>query len=186
MAGEPEPTIESRRVYQGRVVSLRVDTVRLRHGGTAPREVVEHAPCVCIVPVEHGRVLLVRQYRKAVGETLLEVPAGGIDPEEKVQPAAARELLEETGHTATHFERLTSFWTSPGFCTELMHAFLATGLTAGQQQQEEDEDITVEWVPLGDVSRLISEGVVRDAKSIVALLLALQRLERRDSPVGPG
>ena len=180
MPEEPEPTIESRRIYQGRVVGLRVDTVRLPEGHTAPREIVEHAPCVCVVPVDAaGRVLLVRQYRKPVGETLLEVPAGGMERGEEPLQAVARELREETGYTAARVEPLASFWTSPGFCTELMHAFLATGLTQGQQQPEDDERITLEWVPLEDVPALIHTGTVRDAKSIVALLLALQRLRGR-------
>lgn len=174
----PEPTIESRRIYQGRVVALRVDTVRLPNGRLTSREVVETRDAVAIVPVDsQGRLILVRQYRKPLERTLLEVPAGGVDDGEEPAACALRELLEETGYAASHMEPLTSFFTSPGFCTEQMHAFLATGLVAGRPRPEADESIEVVRVPLASVPEMIARGEIRDAKSITSLLLALPMLE---------
>ncbi len=172
---EKEPTIQSQMVYRGRIVNLRVDTVRMSNGVQARREIVEHSDSVCIVPVDdQGNVLLVRQYRKPAQETLLEVPAGGVDPGEAPEQAAHRELKEETGYSARHIEHLASFWTTPGFCTELMHAYLATGLQAGNSEQEEDEEIDLVPVPLARVPELIRRREIKDAKTIASLLLALQ------------
>ena len=174
---DAEPTKESRYIFQGKVVSLRVDTVQLPHGGLSTREIVEHGETVAIVPVDsHGNAILVRQYRKAVDETLLEVPAGGIDVGETPETAARRELLEETGFTAKDFEPLGGFYTTPGFCTERMHPFLATGLTPGEAQPELDESIEVVSVPLGNIRTMLHQGEFQDAKSIAALLLVLDRL----------
>lgn len=176
---EKEPTIQSQMVYQGRIVNLRVDTVRMSNGVQARREIVEHGDSVCVVPVDdRGNVLLVRQYRKPARETLLEVPAGGVDPGEAPEQAAHRELKEETGYSARHMQHLASFWTSPGFCTELMHAYMATGLQAGDSEQEEDEEIELVPVPLATVPELIHRGEIKDAKSIASLLLALQIWKR--------
>ena len=172
-----EPTKESRYIFQGKVVSLRVDTVQLPNGGLSAREIVEHSDAVAVVPVDsYGNVILVRQYRKAVEETLLEVPAGGIDVGETPEAAARRELLEETGFTAKAVESLGGFYTTPGFCTELMHSFLATGLTPGEAQPEFDESIEVVSVPLGEIRTMLREGEFHDAKSIASLLLVLDRL----------
>ena len=174
---DAEPTKESRHIFQGKVVSLRVDTVQLSNGGLSTREVVEHSDAVAVVPVDsHGNVILVRQYRKAVEETLLEVPAGGINAGETPEAAARRELLEETGFTAKDYESLGGFYTTPGFCTELMHSFLATGLTPGEAQPEFDESIEVVSVPLREIHTMLREGEFQDAKSIASLLLVLDRL----------
>lgn len=123
-----------------------------------------------------GATILVRQYRKAVEKTLLEVPAGGIDVGETPETAARRELLEETGFTADIIEPLASFYSSPGFCTERGYAFLATELTPGEAQPEFDETIQVIPVPLNDMPNVIRRGEIQDAKSIVSLLLTLDRL----------
>lgn len=174
-----ERKIESRRIYQGRVVSLRVDTVRLEPKGTeAMREVVEHAPGVTIVPVDaQGTVILVRQFRTPAQQTLLECPAGTMEEGETPEQAVHRELLEETGYRAQRLVRLGGFWMSPGFCTEFMHAYLALGLEPGPAQQEADEDIQLERVPSSRIPDLVRSGQVQDAKSIAALLMAyyLQR-----------
>lgn len=169
-----ERKIESRRIYQGRVVSLRVDTVRLEPKGTeAIREVVEHAPGVTIVPMDaQGMVILVRQFRTPAQQTLLECPAGTMEEGETPEQAVHRELLEETGYRAQRLVRLGGFWMSPGFCTEFMHAYLALGLEPGPAQQEADEDIQLERVPSSRIPDLVRSGQVQDAKSIAALLMA--------------
>lgn len=172
-----EPTIQSKRIYEGKVVGLRVDTVRLPNGREATREVVEHGESVAIVPVDaEGNVILVRQYRKAVGRTLLEVPAGSVEEGEDPEACARRELLEETGYTASHIEPIASFYTTPGFCTERMHAYLATGLMPGEAQPEFDEQIEVVPVPLQKVGELIHDRAIQDGKTLTSLLLVLERL----------
>lgn len=169
-----ERTVESKRIYDGRVVSLRVDTVRLEPKGTqALREVVEHAPGVTIVPVDaQGMVILVRQFRTPAQQVLLECPAGTMERGETPEAAAHRELLEETGYRAQRLVRLGAFWMSPGFCTEFMHAFLALGLEPGPAQQEADEDIQLERVSVRRIPDLVRGGQVQDAKSIASLLIA--------------
>lgn len=175
-SGEPgaERVIASERVYRGKLLTFRVDRVALPSGRETTREVVEHPGAVAIVPLlDDGRVALVRQYRHAVGRALLEIPAGTRDhPGESAEAAAARELEEETGYRAARLVPLATFYTAPGFATEEMHLFLATGLTRGAQGQMEDEDITVELVPLADVPALLARGDLADAKSLVGLLLA--------------
>ncbi len=178
---EPEPGSErvtgSRRIYEGRIVNLREDTVRMANGVEARREVVEHAEVVAIVPVDHrGDVLMVRQYRLPARDVLLEIPAGGVDPGEDVEAAAQRELREETGHRAERLEKIAGFYVSPGYVTEFIHVFLATGLSEDPEEGDADEDIVVRRVPLAEALRLVQTGEIRDAKSIVGLLLAAKTL----------
>ena len=177
-----EPTIESHRPFEGKLVNLRVDTVRLPDGRLVLREIVEHSDCVCVVPLDgEGNVVLVRQYRKPIERFLLEVPAGGIHPGEEPEDAARRELVEETGYRARGLERLAYFWTSPGFCTEGMHAYLATGLEAGTHSLDDDESIEVVKAPLENVPSMIASGEIRDGKSIASLMLAMGRGHRGSS-----
>ncbi|HZP25652.1 MAG TPA: NUDIX hydrolase [Dehalococcoidia bacterium] len=174
MAGEPqaERLIESRRAYEGRILNLRLDSVELPSGHRSLREVVEHDEVVAIVPVDaNGDVLLVRQYRQAVGKALLEVPAGGVDKGEDLLDAAQRELQEETGYRAESLERLGGFYVSPGYCTEYIHLYLACGLSESSLDADEDEDIVLERLPLDGAIELIGSGEIQDAKSISGLLL---------------
>lgn len=172
-----ERVLASRRIYEGRVASLREDIVELASGGRAEREVVEHAPVVAIVPLDDdGNVVLVCQYRLAAQEALLEVPAGGVDPGESVEAAAQRELQEETGYRAARFERLTGFFVSPGFCTEFVHVFLATGLRESRIDADDDEQIEVQRVSMSEAVRLVESGAIKDAKSIIGILLAAKRI----------
>jgi ADP-ribose pyrophosphatase len=177
MPPAPEPLLSSRRLFQGRVVGLRVDTVELAKGGRqvqATREVVEHAPTIVVVPLDgKGNVLLVKQYRHATGETLLEAPAGGIEPGESPEEAVTRELREETGYAPGRVQRLAGFWIAPGWCTEYMHAYIAEELEPSELPGDEDEVVRVAPVPLAQVPELIRRGKICDAKSIAALLMAL-------------
>ena len=169
-----EPTVESKLVYQGRIVTLRVDTVRLANGRLTTREIAEHSESVCMVPLdEQGNVLMVRQYRKPPETQLLEVPAGGMEPGEDPQAAALRELQEEIGFTAGTLRQLPGFWVTPGWSTEYMHVYLATDLRPATLPPDYDEAIVVEQVPLHEVHEMIQEGLIKDGKSIAALLLAL-------------
>jgi ADP-ribose diphosphatase len=169
----PERLLSSHRIHEGRICALREDTVQLANGKTALREIVEHAPVVAIVPVdENGEVILVRQYRLAAKEALLEVPAGLVDEGEDLEAAAQRELQEETGYRAAKLRRLGGFFVSPGFCTEFIHIYLATGLSESPLDGDEDEDITIERIPLAEAARLVETGAIKDAKSVAGILLA--------------
>ncbi len=172
-----EPTISTRSIFQGRIINVRVDTVQLENGRVSTREIAEHSPSICVVPVDdEGNVLLVRQYRKPAEAFLLEVPAGGIEAGEDPDVATLRELQEEIGYTAGNLQRLTAFWLAPGWCTEYMYAYLATQLTPARLESDDDEFINVERVPLSDVPELIADGTIQDAKSVASLLLAMRIL----------
>ncbi len=169
-----EPTIESRRVYDGRIIGVRVDTISLPGGGTSQREIVEHGASVVVVPVDdQGRVLLVRQYRKPPEMALLEAPAGGLEEGESPEDGVRRELQEEIGFIPGRIQGMGGFWMAPGFCTEYMYAFIATDLTQSALPPDEDENIEVETVPLSETPELIRSGEIQDAKSISALLMAI-------------
>jgi ADP-ribose pyrophosphatase len=173
-----ERVLKSRRVFEGKIARLRVDTVQLAGGRTAQREIVEHEPVVAIVPIDSdGNVVLVRQYRLATGVVLLEVPAGGVDPGETPEDAAQRELAEEIGMRTGHLEPLAEFYVSPGFLTEYVYAFLATDLRDSPAEADEDEDIAVVRMPLADAVVMVERGEFHDAKSIACLLLAERHLK---------
>ena len=169
-----EPTVESKIIYQGKILNLRVDTIQLPNKRLATREIVEHAHSVCIVPLDdEGNVVMVRQYRKPAETALLEVPAGGVEEGEVSEEAVQRELQEEIGYTAGKLQHLSSFWLAPGWCTEYMHAYLATDLSLSRLNPDYDENISVERVPLTQTPELITKGAIQDAKSIAALLMVL-------------
>ena len=168
-----EPTIETRKIYDGKILNVRVDTVRLPSGREATREIVEHSPAVCIVPVdEDGNVILVRQYRKPVEEALLEVPAGGVEEGEVSEDAVLRELQEEIGYTAGKLQHLASFWVAPGWATEFMYAYLATDLTPSRLEADDDENIEVVRLPFEDALAMFKTGEIKDGKTIASMLLA--------------
>jgi ADP-ribose diphosphatase len=168
--------IGSRRAYEGRVISVRLDEVEMPSGRRVVYEIVEHRGAVVMVPVTADRtVLMVRQFRQAVGRELLELPAGTIEEGETPEACARRELAEEVGHAAGRWEHLLSFFPSPGVLSEEMHAFLAQDLRPAAAEREE-EDLRVETLPLREARRRISSGEIRDAKSIVGILTASARL----------
>ena len=168
--------LDSRRIHTGRVVRLDVDTVRFPDGSTGQLELIRHpgaaaiVPCASDPPEADPTILLIRQYRYATGGQLWEIPAGTLDPGEDPEACARRELLEETGVTAARLHHLTSIWTTPGFTNEVIHLYLATGLTTGEPSRERDEFIEVVPQPLSRVLALIRDGEIRDAKTVVAIL----------------
>lgn len=169
-----ERKLSSEQVYSGKILSLRVDKVILPDGREGQREVVDYSGAVAIVPVTAEReVILVRQFRYAVGETLLEIPAGKIESGEEPVECARRELLEETGYRADKMEKLCTIFTTPGFTTEKIHIFLATELTCESQSLDEDEFIDVLTVPLDRAVEMILSGEICDAKSAVGIFAAL-------------
>jgi len=168
-----EKTLASERIYDGRVVSLRVDTVELPDGKRSQREIVEHRGAVAVVPLLDAReVVMVRQYRQAAGEVLIEIPAGTLHPGEEPEVCAQRELIEETGYAAREMKHLFSSYLSPGYSNEKLHTYLATGLYKEHRQRDEDEFVEVVRVELDDVLEMILRGEIKDAKSICGCLLA--------------
>jgi len=176
-----EETLSSRKVFEGRALKLRVDSVKLPNGRKTTREIVEHENCVAIVALDDAdNILLVKQFRKPVEKELLEVPAGGIDPGETPEDAVRREMREETGFLPQKVAKLGGFYSSPGFCTEYLHLYLATDLVASPLQAEDSESITLMRVPLGQITGLIASGAICDAKSIAGLLAFLEYQKSAD------
>jgi len=175
-----EKTLSGKLVYSGRAVRLRVDTVQMPGGRKTTREIVEHSDCVAIIAIdESGNVLLVNQFRKPVEKELLEIPAGGIEPGEDPVTTVHRELREETGYLPRKVERLGGFYSTPGYCTEYLHLYLATDLTLSPLQAEDTENIRLVRVPISQISSLVASGSICDAKSIAGLLTFLEYQKKR-------
>ena len=166
--------LSSRVTYRGPVFWVTTDQVVEPGGVRVRRDLIHHSGSVVVLAVDESgsvpRVLLERQYRHAAGDYLWELPAGRIDPGENELVAARRELLEETGYTATGWRRILKFYASPGFMAETMAVYLATGLRKGRAQPEEDEVIYKRLVPLPAAVRMAVGGTIRDAKTIASVL----------------
>ena len=168
--------IAHRRVFEGRIITVDVDEVEEPGGVRGVREVVRHPGSVAALPVHaDGRVVLVRQYRYPVDAEVWELPAGKIDPGETPEEGARRELEEEVGLRAGHLEPISVFYTTPGFCSEVMHLFRATALTSVPPRPEEDERIEVGLFTFAAAREMIRRGEVREGKTLVALLLEGER-----------
>jgi ADP-ribose pyrophosphatase len=167
-------------LYQGKVFNLIVDQVEYPSGNRGIREIAEHPGGAVVVPIlDDGRVALVRQLRYPLGRRILELPAGKLNPGEDPALAAGRELVEETGWMAGSLKRLTSMCTTPGFCDEILHLYLATGLLpspGGHRREEGEFGMTVEMYPLNRVVEMAIHGEIEDGKTIVGLMLADRHL----------
>lgn len=167
-----EEHLASRRAYDGHILHVRVDDVRLPSGRKTVREMVEHPGSAIVLPVTtDGEVVLIRQYRYTTGETLIELPAGLIDAGEEAETAARRELHEETGYAAGELRFLGAAYVSPGYSQEKSHFYVATGCTRVGHEPDADEPIDVIHVPVGDLPDLLRPGAspVRNAQSLLAL-----------------
>jgi len=175
-----EKTLRSEYKYRGKVVTLRVDQVLLPNGREGSREVIEHSGAVAVVPLTgDGRILLVRQYRKAVERELIEIPAGRLDPGEDPRDCASRELREETGFDAGRLEHIITFCTTPGFSDEMIHLFIARDLYPSALDCDEDEFISLLQVTPREAAAMITDGRIIDGKTICgiyALLFQEQKL----------
>ena len=168
-----EKMLSSKTVFEGRVMTVTLDGVSVPNGGTSTREVVHTNGGVVILPLDgEGRTRLVRQYRYALSGTLLEAPAGKLEKGEEPLEAAHRELREETGLTAAEMIPLGKIFTTPGFCTEALYLFLARGLTQGETDFDNDEDIDIESFGMDEVKKLILDGEIEDAKTIAVYMKA--------------
>lgn len=171
-----EKTIKSERIYNGKIINLRKDGVILPDGAERQREVIEHPGGAAVVAVKKdGNLLLVRQWRYPFSETLLEIPAGKLSPGEPPEACAARELEEETGYAPGKLTKLAALKTSPGFCDEVIHLFLAEDLILKKPRPDEDEFLEIVEIPLDDALRMAREGKLSDAKTIAGILLAEKR-----------
>ncbi len=165
-----EETIESEQLYKGKVVQLRLDTVSLPDGRQKKREILVHPGAAAIVPFLNDKILLVEQFRTAIGRTTLEIPAGTLEEGESSEECAKRELIEETGYHASQWEKLTEYYPSPGYSSEVIHIFKAGGLTEVSTVKAE---LPIHSVELQEVQDRIRAGEIRDGKTIVGVLLAL-------------
>lgn len=167
--------IASEQKFVGKICAVRVDRVEIAPGVFAPREVVEHCPAVCVLPVDKdGNVYLVRQYRHPIGEDLLEAPAGLMEKGETPLQAAARELREETGAEGELIP-LGEFLPTPGYCEELIYLFLAKVESFGETDPDEDEYLQTVKMPFADFYDRVRNGIVRDGKTVAVALRAAPR-----------
>jgi ADP-ribose pyrophosphatase len=171
-----ERTISSERPFKGKLISVRVDQVTLANGHGASREIVEHPGAVGILAWDGDRLAMVRQWRQPAAQDLLEIPAGTLEPGESPQTTAERELGEECGLAAERWKQGPSFFTAPGFCTERLTLFLATGLFDAEADAPEDELLERSWLTLADAVAAVEEGRVIDAKSVAGILWLAHRL----------
>lgn len=166
-----ETTIKSDKIYQGKIINLRVDTVELPDQKYSKREIVEHPGAVAVIPItEDNKIIMVKQYRKSVEQYLLEVPAGKLEIGEKPLECAKRELLEETGYESNNIKYLFKFFTSPGFSNESISIFVAKDLIKGIARPDEDEYIEIEKYDIDELIEMINEEKIKDAKTIISIL----------------
>ena len=168
-----ETKLESEKIFDGKLLHIRKDRVRLPNGGEAYREWVKHPGAAAIIPLtDDGEIILVRQYRYPIDEVTLEIPAGKLDAAgEDPLECAKRELSEETGYTANEYIYLTKLATSVGFSDEVIYIYAAKGLVAGKQHTDEDEFINVIKVPLQEAVEMVLDGRINDGKSITAIFM---------------
>lgn len=166
----PFTVVGTRRVHEGRVINLRIDTLDCGNGRSVQREIIEHPGAIVVAALDgQGRVLMVRQYRHAAGESLLELPAGTMEAGEDPAATAVRELQEETGFFAEDLTPAGGYYSAPGFCTEFLHLFIGRKLRPQRFKGDDDEEIEVEAVALDDARSLVLSGQIRDAKTIAGL-----------------
>jgi 8-oxo-dGTP pyrophosphatase MutT (NUDIX family) len=169
-------SIERKMIYDGRVIKVSVDTVDLPNGLRVPLEIVRHPGGAAVVAIDsQQRVCLLRQYRHAAGGYIYELPAGKLEPGEPPEATARRELVEEGSVSAAHWAPLGAYFSSPGVFTEVIHLFLATGLTPAEARHEPDEVFQVEWWPLAQAVERARNGELADAKTIIGILRAAER-----------
>ncbi|WP_240413957.1 NUDIX domain-containing protein [Paenibacillus periandrae] len=164
-----EVTLSTQQIFEGKIISLQVDTVRLPNGKTATREIVKHPGAVAVLALVDDKMLVVEQFRKPLERNQIEIPAGKLDAGEDPMEAAKRELKEETGYSCDTMKLVSSFYTSPGFADEIIHLYVAEQLTNGDAQLDEDEFLDVESITLEQAQQYMREQRISDAKTITAV-----------------
>lgn len=170
-----EKTVESKNIYEGKVVTLKVDKVQVHNGRLASREIVVHPGACAIVAVKDEKVILVRQFRKAVEQNILELPAGKLDPGEDPLKCAVRELQEETGYIARNVKKLGSIYPTPGYCNEIIHLFYSDDLELGEAHPDEHESIDIEMYSIDEIVEKVHKGEIRDGKTVAGILLSFTK-----------
>lgn len=177
-----EKTIRSTPIYTGKIISLRVDDVTLPNGNTSKRELIKHPGAVAIIPItDEGKIILVEQYRKALERSLIETPAGKLEPGEKPEVTARRELEEETGYGCHRLTFLQSFATSPGFADEIIHVYVAEDLYLVNEKADLDEDEFVDILEatIEEAEQMMASGKIFDAKTAYSILWAKEYLRNK-------
>lgn len=175
-----EKTMKSDKLYEGKLLNLRIDTVELPDKKYSKREIVEHPGGVGVIPLTHDNcIILVKQYRKAVERFLLEIPAGKLELNEEPRETGIRELKEETGLVAEKMDYLLEFYTSPGFSNEKIYLFLATGLVEGESDPDVGEFIEKEKYHIDDLIKMVERGEIIDSKTIIGINLAKKYLDNK-------
>ena len=174
-----EKTIASKRIYEGKILNLRIDEVASANGRTSIREIVEHKGGVVMAAITENReMVMIRQFRKAVEEVVYEAPAGKLEGGENIEAAAARELKEETGYTAGTISSLGTYYASCGYTQEKLNLFLCLDLQKGDAEPDDNEDIDVELAPLKELYEMVVRGELKDAKTALVIMLAFEKLRR--------
>ena len=166
--------MKSSRVYDGRIINVRVDEVQI-NGRQTIREIVEHGGSAAILPLIGNTIIMEKQYRHAIGKELYEIPAGTLEDGESPEDCAKRELIEETGYRAGKMERLGQCYMTPGYCTELIHFFVATDLEEVSHEMDADEQLIVVKMTIDEAVKKILDGEIVDAKTVCAVLTYLAR-----------
>ncbi len=166
-----EKTIEVETIYEGRIIDVTLEKVRLPNGNEGMREVVRHSGAVAVIAqTDEGKYVFVRQFRKPLERTIVEIPAGKLEKDEEPLETAKRELKEETGYSCNNIEHIISFYTSPGFADEIIHLYKATELTKGKQHMDDDEFLDVIELTLEEAQQLVNNQEIIDAKTAYAVL----------------
>ncbi len=182
MPAMPEKTVSSQLIYDGRVVRLRLDTVVTPNGRESKREIVEHRGAVAMVAIdEKNNLFLVRQFRKPTERVLLELPAGTLEKGETIEKTVLREMQEETGYRPQTVQSLGGFYSAPGFCSEYIHLFLVTDLVPARLEGEDTGEIELTRMPVDEAKKLVDEGVICDAKSVIGIFKYLEYLGKQVS-----
>ncbi len=166
-----EKTISSQRIYDGKIIGVRKDTVELQDGRKASREVVEHSGGVCVIALDEDKnILFVRQFRYPNNSVILEIPAGKLNPGEDHYECGKRELEEETGYLCSEYRHIATIYPSPAYVGEIIHVYFASGLIKSEQKLDEGEFLSVEKIPLEKAFQMVMNDEIYDAKTQIAIL----------------